>query len=703
MIPVAVPALTTLAPVLVDGQSLILGDAAGAHWADPDMGEHVADLTLAADWEAHFREALRPSQTPPVAQVRYLDTQTVAGVEVQRLPFASPQGQDVAATYLGLSQRLRTTMPSAPFLALLGMPPTEGQAAPGARSDKFFAVVWSTEPVPESPAELPPSAMPSRSPFDGRDGATLVLAGQIDGAFRAVFAAKTAPELVDAQCLTRGGPYIWRATLRLYGGLSVADVRRRADRLAAILRAEWLRVRPAGDLVDLYVGAHPAQASPTPDSMRVLAELDFEQAFVDAGLVTPAGETPTLEDLTALEGNPDVQVHDFALPSGLSVREVTDKRDRLAASTGRGFLRILPGEGPSRMRVLAAARNPIPDAALYDAAATLRLITDSGRGGRLRMPWGVGLDGAPVTWDVGTTPHCLVLGPTGTGKTVLLTDALTGALLAGWETLVIDPVKGGADFTALGPFLRGLIGTVDEAAQCLQAVYQQVLARKNLNAEHGAATIDDLPAGLRPPHMLIVIDEFTSLLLAEKTSRVRTSDPDVLAERAETDRLNAAKAQIASLVGRIGREARSAGVHILLGAQALRAQTLAAIPGNDLKTNTGRLLLGVASYGDLASALRRPEQTPVLTYAPPGRGVWESLNGVAVEVQGWYTPPSDLAAMLRDRGVAECEDWSLGATGGASPTATAAYSELPPDETQEPVELRPLDLGDLGLDGLALE
>ena len=81
-----------------------------------------------------------------------------------------------------------------------------------------------------------------------------------------------------------------------------------------------------------------------------------------------------------------------------------------------------------------------------------------GVGGALRIPWGTGVDGRPVTWGVGDTAHALVLGITGTGKSVTLLAAVYTSLLAGWDVIVVDPVKGGADFAPLRPWLRNLGG-----------------------------------------------------------------------------------------------------------------------------------------------------------------------------------------------------------------------------------------------------
>jgi hypothetical protein len=106
-------------------------------------------------------------------------------------------------------------------------------------------------------------------------------------------------------------------------------------------------------------------------------------------------------------------------------------------------------------------------------------------------------------------------------------------------------------------------------------------------------------------------------------------------------------------VGKIAREARSAGVHLALGTQKLTAKMLDQIPGgagNDLKTNLARTLLGKAPYGDRASALRAPDDAPKLEGdIPKGRGLWEPLSSAAMVVQCWFAPQSELREALVER------------------------------------------------------
>jgi len=74
-------------------------------------------------------------------------------------------------------------------------------------------------------------------------------------------------------------------------------------------------------------------------------------------------------------------------------------------------------------------------------------------------------------------------------------------------------------------------------------------------------------------------------------------------------------------------------------------------------TNLSRALLGKASWGDRASALRAPDDAPVLEgEIGKGRGLWETTSGAADVIQSWYAPAAELRAELVSRIPALGED-----------------------------------------------
>lgn len=690
---------------VTESDSVLVGPLEDADWEDEAMIAQIDRLRVTSFWSSVWTEVLR-SEATPTLQFKAINELACNGQTIHYVPFVSRKGVDVGKEYVSKVDPMRTALKSAPWLDLGFMGPENPKGRkPGSRSDKFFILAYSETPVPDLPQDINPDRRRRHaSLYDSRTGPEIVLSGLVSSAFRAVFGHAKIPQVVKGECLTTSTPHIWKVSMALYGGLSNADIASKADRLKGHLRCPWLRVRTdvATGLTELYVGEQPSEAEVKESRRAEVAELDFEAAFASAKLVTAYRETPTMRSCEPLETNPKVTVYDFALPQGVSVRDVREPKalDQLRSATGYAFLQVvdIPND-PSTLRLLASRTNPIPDRANYSFDVADPMIASTGPGKNLRIPMGSGIDGSPVTWDISTTPHMLCLGMTGTGKTATLETAVYGALRAGWEVAFVDPSKKAADLVPFQSWMASMTGDLSESEAILRYVYGEVRKRVDLNAAHGATSIDDLPEDIRPSHVLIIIDEFTSLLLGEKVpSSSGVTDPEVLSNIEATKAANASRAAIASITGRIGREARSAGVHLLLGTQKLNAKTMEAIPGGDLKDNMGRLLLGAPGWSEMASGLKNPEAAPRLTHTPIGRGIFESMTRGAIEMQTWYASAETYAEHLAD--LPEREKWDIGQF-MPKKSAASAYEVIKPDPVgspEESIDLSSLDMSDLDLD-----
>ncbi|MFJ8164795.1 type VII secretion protein EccCa [Streptomyces sp. NPDC096136] len=203
------------------------------------------------------------------------------------------------------------------------------------------------------------------------------------------------------------------------------------------------------------------------------------------------------------------------------------------------------------------------DAARVDVDRTWR---PRPAGERLRVPIGVGEDGAPVVLDLkeaaleGMGPHGLCVGATGSGKSELLRTLVLGlAVTHSSETLnfVLADFKGGATFTGMGrlPHVAAVITNladdltlVDRMGDSIRGELQR--RQELLRAAGGFANVHDYEraraagAPLEPlASLVLVIDEFSELLSAK---------PDFI-----------------DMFVQIGRIGRSLGVHLLLASQRL--------------------------------------------------------------------------------------------------------------------------------------
>lgn len=557
--------------VLVDHRSgliyfgALFDDAAVWRSEDTPTGSRVAmeQLSTEDEWISRWQQVLKQGSNPPtIAHNTYAEKELKDGTVVHRVAWMTRVGID-PSEYRGLEPKLATSLNSAPFVAITGWPGSGDR--PGERHPQAFVIYWADAPVPSSPERVSPSA-----------AAQWVIAGHINQAFDAARLAR--PEVASARALTKPDTknHIWRVDLRLYGGVTLADIRGQAARLRQALGASWFRVAAAEDGATLYIGALPATAelrSPRHDRLR-LAALDWAQAWVDSGISGVGGLVPELLESSTLPHNEQVQRLTFRLPSGVDPSKIKASLSKLKNSTNNEFIEVRQSEDASCVDLLVSETNPLPTRVPLDFAAV-----DTADG----LPFATGVEGEPVEFSFLDSPHALIAGLTGAGKSVLAQVILYGALVHGWECYVIDPVKGGADFAFAKDRSVAFAATPFEASGVVKAIYAEVVRRKNLNAEYGVGSYLDLPEEVRPPHIGVLIDEFTSLL-GQAPVPPKTDDLTLNSEREAIEAENFARTEVGVFAGKLAREARSAGVTLLLATQKLNAKMLDAIPGaSDLK------------------------------------------------------------------------------------------------------------------------
>ncbi|MFI5805552.1 type VII secretion protein EccCa [Streptomyces sp. NPDC051561] len=207
-----------------------------------------------------------------------------------------------------------------------------------------------------------------------------------------------------------------------------------------------------------------------------------------------------------------------------------------------------------------------------DAVEVARTWRARPRADRLRVPIGVGEDGAPVLLDLkeaaqeGMGPHGLCVGATGSGKSELLRTLVLGlAVTHSSETLnfVLADFKGGATFAGMAqlPHVAAVITNLADDLSLVDRMGDSIRGELNRRQEllrdaGNYANVHDYerarlagatgPGGvaLQPvPSLVLVIDEFSELL---------TAMPDFI-----------------EMFVQIGRIGRSLGVHLLLASQRL--------------------------------------------------------------------------------------------------------------------------------------
>ncbi len=267
------------------------------------------------------------------------------------------------ADYRGLEPKLATALGAAPFVSVTGW--RAPGDAPGSRHPQAFAACWSTGSIAAAPQNLSHAS----------GSAEWVLAGRLNSAFDAARLAR--PELVIADCLTAPGSPggIWEITLRLYGGVTLADVRAKAGRIRQTLDTPWLRVAPADAGCVLFAGVRPEVARlahPGADRLRLVA-LDWDHAWSDSGVTGKAGLLPHLlvliDEFTSLVGSDPV-------PPRTDDPELEAERDLIeAANHARIEIGVFAGK---IAREAAPPASPSPSAPRKLSAKMLDTIPGAG-------------------------------------------------------------------------------------------------------------------------------------------------------------------------------------------------------------------------------------------------------------------------------------------------------------------------------------
>lgn len=600
------------------------------------LDQYVKETIDDAKWAQRWRDALKLGQQPPVyqpatLQERPFESASGSSGSVNIAGFLVNQGVD-PMEYRGLEPKLATVLKAAPFVAVLGYPAPG--SAQGSRHPQAFRVAWSHSAPPKSPDLLPPGDTLA---------STVLLGGMINRAFDSCRLAR--PEVMGRglACLTSPSSqrHLWQVNLRLYDGLTVNDVRAKERNIQSSLQVPYLRIVATDDRSEIVMilGEHHSRVKlATPEQTGFKLERnDWDTWFALAGVVAGGGERPVLVAKEPVDTSDHLIRYTFEYPPGLAYAMVKARADNLKTTAQVAYLnpQQIPGDA-ARFEVIVGEKFPLPERCGFDFDAATAM-------GRRMFPFAWGVLGKPVGWSIDDDPHQLISGGTGSGKSVAIQAVLFGALSKGWIVALADPTKGGADFQFAEPYCVAFKDTIEDTATMLKQVYAEVIARKRTNAANGVGSYKDLPEEARPDPMLVVIDEFFSLVAPLKVP-AKSDNPESEALRKNVTEMNFAKATILDIVGRIAREARSAGVHLCLAAQRPDGKLLEG----EMKFNlSGRILMGTASTNDRRVALRSALDAPVVEPgSPKGRGICESSTGYPELIQGWFAEQQQFADAL---------------------------------------------------------
>ena len=223
---------------------------------------------------------------------------------------------------------------------------------------------------------------------------------------------------------------------------------------------------------------------------------------------------------------PTITRFELEPPSGLKLRTILNLQDDLALQAGTSNLRIIsPVEGrsligievPNKVRRSFLLREQI-DSTIFEASQT-----------ELPLILGIDVGGEEIVGDLTTTPHLLIAGTTGSGKSVYVNALIMGLLFKlsseDLKFIMVDPKMVELElYSGIPHLLAPIITKPEEAMAALEWAVQEMDRRYKLFSELSVRNIKEYknlakntPTGElgyeKLPYIVIVVDEFANLML----------------------------------------------------------------------------------------------------------------------------------------------------------------------------------------------
>ncbi|MCB1059130.1 MAG: DNA translocase FtsK 4TM domain-containing protein [Calditrichaeota bacterium] len=265
--------------------------------------------------------------------------------------------------------------------------------------------------------------------------------------------------------------------------------------------------------------------------------------------------------VTQVNPGPVITQFELAPAPGVKVARIESLADDLALALRARGLRIL-APIPGKAAVGVEMANPKP------ALVTFREVVESQQfqtaKSKLTIALGRTVNGEILTADLGSLPHLLIAGTTGSGKSVCVNAIITSILLRATpeevQFVMIDPKKlelaaynelRNHHLTHRPDLSEHVITKPDEAVKVLRSCLVEMERRYDMLAERGARQLseynvmvkEDPREGDRPlPYIVVLIDELADLMV---TAQREVEEP----------------------IARLAQLARAVGIHMVVATQ----------------------------------------------------------------------------------------------------------------------------------------
>lgn len=338
-----------------------------------------------------------------------------------------------------------------------------------------------------------------------------------------------------------------------------------------------------------------------------------QRNLIRAGVVNASGEGPTLIDISLDPQNSNIKILKF-VSVGIPLGDWQDKKEKIQAALNITIADIR--QGTDNRHILIYAAPPVTS-----LPRTIYWPGDSFKSTALVL--GESITG-PVTVDLSISPHILIGGSTGSGKTYLVLSLIYQALLKGFATYILD-MKGGIDFpmswkyglchyVATRTDILSVLSDLVHELEKRQAKFQQVEKRDRKTCSS--------------------LDEYNRRNPDDRLSRILVACDEVAEITDTTGMDKAQKEQVSKIIGYLNTLARLGRAFGLSLIMATQRPDVSVLPGQ-IKANADVRICG-RSDNVLSTIILDNGDAADLPKDIPGRFLC-NLNGGTV-FQGYIHP-----------------------------------------------------------------
>ncbi|MDF0313236.1 DNA translocase FtsK [Staphylococcus pseudintermedius] len=253
------------------------------------------------------------------------------------------------------------------------------------------------------------------------------------------------------------------------------------------------------------------------------------------------------EVVNVVEG-PSVTRFELSVERGVKVSRITALQDDIKMALAAKDIRI---EAPIPGTSLVGIEVPNPHTTKVNISSILSHPAFKNAESKLTVAMGNRINNEPLLMDIAKTPHALIAGATGSGKSVSINSILISLLYRNHpeelRLLIIDPkMVELAPYNGLPHLVAPVITDVKAATQSLKWAVDEMERRFKLFAHHHVRNIsafnNKVNYDQRIPKIVIVIDELADLMMM-------------------------APQDVEQSIARLAQKARACGIHMLVATQ----------------------------------------------------------------------------------------------------------------------------------------